>query len=838
MPPSDQHAETDTLPLILRVGGSWYWEQDAAFRFADVSANVEEPNRMPRELIGKTRWEMSDLMPPDFWQAHQRVLEAHLPFHNLEYAVPYSASQRLPARWICSSGEPRFDQNGGFIGYRGLSNDVTVQRRARLAAQTMEDRFGDFVGSLSDCLWETDASLHFTWVSRSLVEAAYTHPISSLGMHLTRLHHLPETDAQAAQQVDQAIAQRKAFRDFVYCIKGDKGQMWVSKSGTPYFDADGEFAGYRGSNRDVTDRIRAEQNLQARERRLTTLFEQSPIPTLECDTQLRVKAWNAAAERLFGWTAPEMQDQEVQCLFEHLDQRGLKAVFQQKILQATQHQAMVRNISKDGRPLYCRWTNAVLQDENNRALGVVSMIEDCTDRDSAEQKASHMASHDLLTGLHNRQYLNERIKDALDHANKGQVSGAVLLINLDRFKLVNDSMGHTVGDYILHAAAQRIQQIGPADMVAARLGADEFALLLPQVSSTEAVWKLCESLQSALRKPYESNLRLIECTARIGVALFPEDGNTPIALMQAADIAIDYAKSRGPDSVRGVTASLRMLANARRNLALDLQYAVRNNELLLHYQPQVEASTGRICGVEALVRWAHPGMGMVPPDQFIPIAEETGAILEIGDWVLNEACRVISEWRSAGLTDITMSVNLSALQLRHASIVPDLAQLIRSFDLPGHVLELELTESVAMTDPQTTISTLQAVRTLGVQMAIDDFGTGYSSLGYLKLLPMNRLKLDRSFVKDIQTDAKDAAICSSTIALAHTLGLTVVAEGVETESQRDQLRGLGCDIFQGYLFSKPLGTAQAFDFLQKKCVAQQVLHALDRPCALAQLGNV
>lgn len=800
------------LATVLRMSSGWYWQQDRHFRFLDVSAGVQLAGKQSTFFIGKTRWELPNLMPPEFWAAHQRVLESHKPFYQLEYKIASLTGDVAEPRWVSISGDPLFGDDGAFAGYHGFAHEITGSQSAHLAAMASERRFDDFASSLSDWLWETDAQLRFTWVSSAVHEVLDLGQMKLMGMALNHFHFGPGTDLDAARQVDKALEMHQPFRDFVFRMENAGHELWIAKSGTPYVDAQGEFAGYRGVNRDVTQRRRAELLLRERDRRFATIFEQSPVGMIEWGKDFRVIEWNATAERIFGWSRADMLGQPAARLTAPDLHAELHNTLQQALAGQTPPKKLGKNLHKIGHTVLCSWTNALLHDGRGQVLGVVSMVEDLTEQTLAASRMEHVARHDALTGLPNRAYLLQMLESALLNSTHTGHPSAVMMLNMDRFKLINDSLGHATGDQVLSTAAQRLRSAAGLGNTVARVGGDEFAVLVTQDASATATRALAEKIHAAMRLPYPFEAQELACTPSIGVALFPGDGETALTLLQAADAAMTYAKDHGRDNLQFFSAGLKRAAEARKTLGLDLRNAVKRKELLLHFQPQVDALTGAMTGAEALVRWQHPTRGLINPIQFIPIAEETGLIEDIGSWVLEEACRTLREWRIGGLRGVCMSVNLSALQLKNKALVSEITDVLQRYGLKGTDLELELTESVAMADPHATIGILQRLRKLGVQLAIDDFGTGYSSLSYLKLLPIQRLKVDRTFVKEIESNVNDATICSATIALAHKLKLRVVAEGVETEIQRAYLLRDGCETLQGYLFSRPVPSDEALRY--------------------------
>ena len=427
-----------------------------------------------------------------------------------------------------------------------------------------------------------------------------------------------------------------------------------------------------------------------------------------------------------------------------------------------------------------------------------------SEREEHAEKIRYLAHHDSVTNLPNRFSLLTRLSQALELAKRFNSRLAVIFIDLDRFKNVNDSLGHHMGDRLLSQVAGRLSESIRSADIAARLGGDEFVVVLPLIRTNVAAAHAARKIQLFLSKPYAVDGHDLSITPSIGISVFPDDGETVEELMKNADLAMYHAKSGGRNNYRFFTQEMNLTVRARLVLESDLRGAVEREEFVLHYQPQIDTTTGRVAGVEALIRWQHPLRGIVSPETFIPIAEETGMILSIGEFVLKTACRQLAVWRSQGLPPFRVAVNLSMRQFKQKNLPALLTEILARTGIEPHLLELEITESSAMDNPEETILHLRRLREMGVELAIDDFGTGYSSLSYLKLFPVNRLKIDRSFVKDIDRDSDDAEIAAATIALAHTLGKEVVAEGVETEAQSRFLLSKRCDILQGYFFSHPL----------------------------------
>ncbi|MEQ8659379.1 MAG: EAL domain-containing protein, partial [Gammaproteobacteria bacterium] len=453
------------------------------------------------------------------------------------------------------------------------------------------------------------------------------------------------------------------------------------------------------------------------------------------------------------------------------------------------------------------WNSVNRLDATGTLIEAVGIANDITELKRSQTELHYLAHHDPLTGLPNRLLLCARLERAIEQAQRRHSAGALLYIDIDRFKNINDSLGHPIGDALLQFAAQRLQGcVRRADTVA-RLSGDEFTLLLEDIDGPDAAVQVAEKVLGAFAQPFCMEGHEIAVTPSIGISVFPRDGADIDSLLRNADSAMYEAKEKGRNAYAIYSQRMTETALERVRLENDLRRALDNQELVIHYQPQVELASGRLVGAEALLRWNHPELGLVAPDRFIPLAEESGLIVPIGDWVLRTACHAARAWLDAGVPLARIAVNVAGPQIRRGRLPQAVAAALAAAGLPACRLELEVTESFIMSEAEQAIDVLDALRALGVSLSIDDFGTGYSSLSYLKRLPINQLKIDRSFVRDIPDDSDDMAITGAVIALAQSLRLEAVAEGVESEAQRAFLVEHGCRYGQGYLFHKPMPAA-------------------------------
>ena len=461
-------------------------------------------------------------------------------------------------------------------------------------------------------------------------------------------------------------------------------------------------------------------------------------------------------------------------------------------------------IRRDGHESPIEDSAAPIHDRSGRITGAVIVFHDVSAARQMSLQLSHLAQHDSLTDLPNRMLLNDRLQQAITMAKRHGYRIAVLFMDLDRFKHVNDSLGHDVGDQLLQAVARRLERCVRESDTVGRQGGDEFVAVLSELDTPENAGIGAAKLLAALTLPYHIGPHDLIVPVSIGVSIYPDDGDDAETLVNNADTAMYHAKENGRNNYQFFKQEMNIRASERQFIEGGLRVALERNEFALHYQPKIDLGSGAITGVEALLRWKHPERGFIPPAQFVPIAEDTGLILPIGHWVLSEACRQSREWIDAGFAPVPMAVNISAVEFRSKDFVESVRTILRESKLDPHCLELELTESVLMKHAESTVSMLKALKEIGVQLTVDDFGTGYSSLSYLRQFPIDALKVDQSFVHEISSRADDAAIVSAVISMGNSLKKRVIAEGVETREQLDFLTAEGCEEAQGYYFNRPM----------------------------------
>jgi len=566
---------------------------------------------------------------------------------------------------------------------------------------------------------------------------------------------------------------------------------------------------------EMIGRLRAQEGELVAGQKLRLHFERTPLAVIEWDHQQRITAWNPAAEGIFGFNQEEARGMPLHHLLCAPGERPAAAAMCYDLLESRDgNKSTLTNITRGGRTIHCEWYNAPLVNAAGDVMGFASLIQDVTERLNTERTIHYMAHHDALTGLPNRRLMQDRLHQAIMAARRKQRHVAVLFLDLDRFKVVNDSLGHDTGDFILKDIARRLVQCVREVDTVSREGGDEFVVILPDLDRPEHARTVADKILLEVARPVEIAGHEIHITPSIGISHYPNDATDVQQLLKQADSAMYQAKDAGRATVRFFTTDLNFLLAKRLEIESRLRKAIENEEFFLRYQPQVELESGRISGMEALVRWQDPQKGEVGPNDFIPVAEELGLIVPIGEWVFRTACKQLKRWELEGLAPDTVSINISPRQFMSRRLVATLMSIVRETGADPKRIELEITETMIMRNIEQSVETLTQLRAAGMHVAVDDFGVGYSSLNQLTRLPASSMKIDRSFIANLPGDLPSGSITEAIIAMAKRLKLRVVAEGVENHAQLEFLRANQCEAFQGYYFSRPVIATEATAMLR------------------------
>ncbi len=557
----------------------------------------------------------------------------------------------------------------------------------------------------------------------------------------------------------------------------------------------------------IIERKSMDETLFAEKERAEVTLNSIGDAVLCTDNTGRVTYLNLVAERMTGWSREDAAGHPASEIFHVIDGATRERIRDPLELAIRDNEPMGLAaqsilIRADGFESAIEDSVAPIHDRSGKVTGAVVVFHDVSEARAVALKMSHLAQYDYLTDLPNRMLFGDRVSQAIALGRRHQRRLAVLFLDCDNFKRINDTLGHNVGDFLLQSFAKRLVSAVRSSDTVSRVGGDEFVILLSELESVKDAALCARKILRALATPHRIGQHQLQLTASIGLAVYPTDARNPEALVKCADLALYDAKARGGNNCRSYRPSLTARATKRQSVEGSLLGALEREEFCLYYQPRVSLETGAIGGVEALIRWKHPERGLIPPEEFVPIAEESGLIVPIGRWVLQEACRQAMKWRASGAGIVPVAVNVSAVELRATGFLEGVTKLFAKY--PIGTLEMELTESVLLEDTEVVGETFRTLTDLGVVLTLDDFGTGFSSLSYLRRFPFNGLKIDRSFVQEIASDASDRALVAAVISMGKSLGKAVVAEGIETESQLKVLRELGCGEGQGYYFCRPL----------------------------------
>ncbi len=783
--------------IVTQVPGAVFrFRPDGPIDF--VSDAIEDiAGYSARQFMRATTHAWADLICPEDRKMHRRALKQAI-VDNQPYEMEYRITDASGTeRWVAENGQPQVSERGGSAWVDGIISDISQRKHHEMRIEAL---LAEQSAILDNVMFGVMFVRHRNIVSvNRRCEELFAYPHNEMTGRSTSIMFANPFDYEAAgERQYSSLATGEYFNEERQYVRKDGSLFWALVSGCAL---DPQLA-YEGSiwvYADITARKEAEEKL----RLSATVLEHIADGVMVIDAKGMIVAVNPAFTQITGYTEYEAVGQDSTLTRSGRHDEAFYHEMWMELISSGFWRGEIWNLRKNG-DVYLEWlTISAVRDTQGVTTHYVCVFSDITLVKESQEKLDHMAHHDPLTALPNRLLFHDRLQNALQRATRDNQQLAILFIDLDRFKNVNDTLGHHIGDELLKQVAQELLgKLREGDTLA-RLGGDEFIVLLEDVDGQYGATHVAEKLMTMFETPFVVADHELFVTCSVGISLFPNDAVDLNMLIRNADVAMYQAKARGRNGYRFYAPSMTGEGVERLRLETFLRRSIEKNEIFLNYQPQVEIDSGRLVGVEALVRWNHPELGLVPPVRFIPLAEDSGFINQLGKWVLFEACRQMIRWQNAGLYVPKIAVNLSVKQFERGSIVNMVAEILAETGLEPQRLQLEVTESVIMNTGD-ALAFINDLHSIGVGLAIDDFGTGYSSLAYLKQLPVQTLKIDRSFIKDISTDANDEAIAIAIIQLGKSMNLSVIAEGVETAEQAAFLLRHGCKLAQGYFYSRPL----------------------------------
>ncbi|HLL60451.1 MAG TPA: EAL domain-containing protein [Candidatus Nitrosocosmicus sp.] len=657
------------------------------------------------------------------------------------------------------------------------------------------------LNSISDAIFTIDKNWDFLFINKKAEQFMNRKCDELIGKNLLR--EFPQFEKTIFyKKYKEAFSTKKSITFTEY---HDPHKAWYQVSAHPVDETLTVFY------RDVTKSIKDHEQTSFQ----ASVLNQVRNAIFATDKKNRIIYWNDYAEKLYQWTSTEVVNKDLTDLIIPSINKAITDQIFKSVIKKGEWEGELEVVKKNGTSFISFLELSSLKDNQGKIIGTVGISTDVTKRKKIEEEIRYLASHDPLTQLPNRTLLREGFEEAMQAARLNGKMMAVLFVDLDRFKFINDTLGHILGDKLLKDIANRMKRSMRPEDIIARIGGDEFMVLLRDVSDINEVTQVASRLLQVFEPVFHLDNHEIHITASIGISLYPHDGEDVQSLLKNADTAMYRAKEQGKNSYELYSPILNERAMEKLMLQNSLQNALLRNELVIYYQPILDIKTQKVVGVESLLRWRHPQLGMIAPSDFIPLAEETGVIIPITQWILKESCLQNKRWHEAGFKDLYVAVNLSSQHFNKKNWDKMILDALKETNLDPHYLELEINENSIMKNTPQTIKMLNALRSQGLRFSIDDFGTGYSSLSYLTQFPIDGLKIDQSFMRFITTDSDDAAIITAIVYMAHNLNLKVVAEGIEAPDQFKFMTSIECDLAQGYLFSRPLPTAEVTAFIQK-----------------------
>ncbi len=783
-----------------------YLRADGCFGFAN-STYANWSGKPRSDIVGKTLLETTSERALTLIQDGLVHVERGERFQYQRLATLAGKNER----WISVELIPHVDVDGKVAGCFIFGADIHALKVAEESREKSDRQLAAIADNLSVAVALYNHEHRFVFANRAFCTWFGVPRHAILGRHAVEVFGTDIYDSTNTAREKALAGEPSTFRHETQ-LHGRK--RWIDITISPFYprENEAEIDGFLAVYTDVTHRVESRLAHDADRDALVRHIANTPLCVIQLNAERRITNWSGRATDVFGWPA------EIACgsLVSDLSLFGDDAIEQfnealekLKLGETQRFTSLLRARRRDGTEVHGEWFGSALHDKNSpSALSFFLLVQDVSARVAAEHHLQYVANHDALTGLPNRTQYQDRLRQELVRAKRHGHRLGLFMIDLDRFKYVNESLGHNAGDVLLQEVAARLASICQDGDFVARTGGDEF-MLLAELEDEYHVARFAEKIQRSVSRPLSLNDQEIFVTTSIGVSVFPDDAEVDQELVKYADWALYRAKDAGRNTTQFYSRAAANDAHARLSLESDLRRVVENNQLELHYQPKQSMVNGRITGVEALLRWRHPVKGLIQPDQFISLAEETGLIIEIGQWVCREACRQASMWRLEFGSTPQVAINISPIELSRHELASEILTEIQQAGLPGSSLMIEITESGVISDPALATLTLDTLRNHGVKAAIDDFGMGYSSLSQLKHLPIDALKIDSSFVRDLVSDRDDAAIIQAIIGLGRSLDLKIIAEGVETSEQMSLLLKYGCDQVQGYFISRPL-PAQEF----------------------------